>query len=54
MTFKVKTVTPKELEQIDVATIDLLYLSGSKSILSKDLGDDAAHINLIMTFHGTR
>ncbi len=42
MTFKVKTVTPKELEQIDVATIDLLYLSGSKSILSKDLGDDAA------------
>nr|WP_308669385.1 DUF5057 domain-containing protein [uncultured Agathobacter sp.] len=36
MTFKVKTVTPKELEQIDVSTIDLLYLSGSKSVLSKD------------------
>ena len=31
MTFNVKTVTPKELEQIDVSTIDLLYLSGSKS-----------------------
>lgn len=45
MTFKVKTVTPKELEQIDVSTIDLLYLSGSKSILSKDLGDDAAKYN---------
>ncbi len=42
MTFKVKTVTPKELEQIDVSTIDLLYLSGSKSVLSNDLGDDAA------------
>lgn len=45
MTFKVKTVTPKELEQIDVSTIDLLYLSGSKSILSKDLEDDAAKYN---------
>ena len=45
MTFKVKTVTPKELEQIDVSTIDLLYLSGSKSILSKDLGDDVAKYN---------
>ncbi len=45
MTFKVKTVTPKELEQIDVSTIDLLYLSGSKSVLSKDLGDDAAKYN---------
>ena len=45
MTFKVKTVTPKELEQIDVSTIDLLYLSGSKSILSKDLGDDSAKYN---------
>lgn len=45
MTFKVKTVTPKELEQIDVSTIDLLYLSGSKSILSKDLKDDAAKYN---------
>lgn len=33
MTFKVKTVTPKELEQIDVSTIDLLYLSGSGSVL---------------------
>ena len=45
MTFNVKTVTPKELEQIDVSTIDLLYLSGSKSVLSKDLGDDAAKYN---------
>lgn len=45
MTFKVKTVTPKELEQIDVSTIDLLYLSGSKSILSKDLDDNAAKYN---------
>lgn len=45
MTFKVKTVTPKELEQIDVSTIDLLYLSGSKSVLSNDLGDDAAKYN---------
>lgn len=45
MTFKVKTVTPKELEQIDVSTIDLLYLSGSKSILSNDLGNDAATYN---------
>ena len=45
MTFKVKTVTPKELEQIDVSTIDLLYLSGSKSVLSKDLGDKAAKYN---------
>lgn len=45
MTFKVKTVTPRELEQIDVSTIDLLYLSGSKSVLSKDLGDDAAKYN---------
>ncbi|WP_443596677.1 DUF5057 domain-containing protein, partial [Agathobacter sp.] len=45
MTFKVKTVTPKELEQIDVSTIDLLYLSGSKSILSNDLKDDAAKYN---------
>lgn len=45
MTFKVKTVTPKELQQIDVSTIDLLYLSGSKSILSKDLGNDAAKYN---------
>lgn len=45
MTFKVKTVTPKELEQIDVSTIDLLYLSGSKSVLSKDLGDDSAKYN---------
>ena len=45
MTFKVKTVTPKELEQIDVSTIDLLYLSGSKSILSKDLGDNDAKYN---------
>lgn len=45
MTFKVKTVTPKELEQIDVSTIDLLYLSGSKSVLSKDLGNDAATYN---------
>ena len=45
MTFKVKTVTPEELEQIDVSTIDLLYLSGSKSVLSKDLGDDAAKYN---------
>lgn len=35
MTFKVKTVTPKELEQIDVSTIDLLYLSGSESVLLK-------------------
>ena len=42
MTFKVKTVTPKELEQIDVSTIDLLYLSGSKSVLSNDLVNDAA------------
>lgn len=45
MTFKVKTVTPKELEQIDVSTIDLLYLSGSKSVLSNDLGNDAATYN---------
>lgn len=45
MTFKVKTVTPKELEQIDVSTIDLLYLSGSKSILSKDLENNAAKYN---------
>lgn len=45
MTFKVKTVTPKELEQIDVSTIDLLYLSGSKSILSKDLEESAAKYN---------
>ena len=45
MTFKVKTVTPKELEQIDVSTIDLLYLSGSKSILSKDLKNDDAKYN---------
>lgn len=45
MTFKVKTVTPKELEQIDVSTIDLLYLSGSKSVLSKDLVDDSAKYN---------
>ena len=45
MTFNVKTVTPKELEQIDVSTIDLLYLSGSKSVLSKDLGDDSAKYN---------
>lgn len=45
MTFKVKTVTPRELEQIDVSTIDLLYLSGSKSILSKDLGDGAVKYN---------
>ncbi|HCF14680.1 MAG TPA: DUF5057 domain-containing protein [Eubacterium sp.] len=45
MTFKVKTVTPKELEQIDVSTIDLLYLSGSKSILSKNLGDNDAKYN---------
>ncbi len=45
MTFKVKTVTPKELEQIDVSTIDLLYISGSKSILSKDLKDDSAKYN---------
>ena len=45
MTFKVKTVTPKELEQIDVSTIDLLYLSGSKSVLSNDLGNDAAKYN---------
>lgn len=45
MTFKVKTVTPKELEQIDVSTIDLFYLSGSKSILSKDLDDNAAKYN---------
>lgn len=45
MTFKVKTVTPNELEQIDVSTIDLLYLSGSKSVLSKDLGDKAAKYN---------
>lgn len=45
MTFKVQTVTPKELEQIDVSTIDLLYLSGSKSVLSKDLGDKAAKYN---------
>lgn len=46
MTFKVKTVTPKELEQIDVSTIDLLYLSsGSKSVLSKDLGDAVAKYN---------
>ena len=42
MTFNVKTVTPKELEQIDVSTIDLLYLSGSKSVLSNDLVNDAA------------
>lgn len=42
MTFKVKTVTPEELEQIDVSTIDLLYLSGSKSVLSNDLVNDAA------------
>lgn len=46
MTFKVKTVTPKELEQIDVSTIDLLYLSGSKSVLSNDLGNDAATYNI--------
>ena len=45
MTFKVKTVTPKELEQIDVSTIDLLYLSGSKSVLSNDLENDAAKYN---------
>ena len=45
MTFKVKTVTPKELEQIDVSTIDLLYLSGSKSILSKDLENNATKYN---------
>ena len=45
MTFKVKTVTPEELEQIDVSTIDLLYLSGSKSVLSNDLGNDAATYN---------
>lgn len=45
MTFKVKTVTPKELEQIDVSTIDLLYLSGSKSILSKDLEESVAKYN---------
>lgn len=45
MTFKVKTVTPKELEQIDVSTIDLLYLSGSKSVLSNDLRNDAATYN---------
>ena len=45
MTFKVKTVTPKEFEQIDVSTIDLLYLSGSKSILSKDLKNDDAKYN---------
>lgn len=45
MTFKVQTVTPKELEQIDVSTIDLLYLSGSKSVLSNDLGNDAATYN---------
>lgn len=46
MTFKVQTVTPKELEQIDVSTIDLLYLSsGSKSVLSKDLGDAVAKYN---------
>lgn len=45
MTFKVKTVTPKELEQIDVSTIDLLYLSGSKSILSNDLKEDDAKYN---------
>lgn len=36
MTFKVKTVTPNELEQIDVSTIDLLYLSGSGSVLLKN------------------
>ncbi|MFQ7714284.1 MAG: hypothetical protein ACLRI8_07830 [Agathobacter rectalis] len=54
MTFKVKTVTPKELEQIDVSTIDLLYLSGSKSVLSNDLETMLQHIILIMTFHGTR
>jgi hypothetical protein len=42
MTFNVKTVTPKELEQIDVSTIDLLYLSGSKSVLSNDLVNDSA------------
>ena len=45
MTFNVKTVTPKELEQIDVSTIDLLYLSGSKSILSKDLENNATKYN---------